>query len=203
MKIRRWLFGLLALVLVAGGILFISGKLPADFWRPFASSFGAPWGDFQVKYTVKERLDIFIGAIAKGNNDGALAGWHIPSELSAEVATPLAERRDKLIALLSGSDVSPNYSILDVQLWGPRCCENSYPSVPTSYISAIGARVTIQLVDKQGNPLDIYYVDIFAPPSRQNDWGAVKYWQIVDVYSPSEKPLYWPYVFTPEVKPVP
>jgi hypothetical protein len=194
--------GIFLLVAVTG--LLILGKSLEVMWRPFSSTYGSPIETINVYWTLKNRLDDYFQSATSGDIDKALANWKLPAdEIPSNKLALLSERRDNVTSFLISKNVSPDYSILEIILWSPQCCESRTPGVTGSYTTAIGARVTLQLIDKSGNPLKIYIADIFAAPSHMGYWGESKYWYIRDLYTIDDEPIYWRYKYVPNIEPLP
>ncbi len=193
------------LILIAVTFLALMRSFEA-MWRPFVSTYGSPVGMLHVYRVLKGRLDGYFCPLANGEVDKAMAAWKLPAdEIPPEKLTPLTQRRDTVTFSLAEANVSCDYSILKVVLWGPRCCENEMPGIiqDVAYISAIGARVTVQIVDKNNDPVGIYTADIFAASLQQGYWGEPEYWYIRDIYPEDDAPLFWPYKHRIIIEPVP
>jgi hypothetical protein len=194
--------GIFLLIAVTG--LLILGKSLEFIWRPFSSTYGSPIETINVYWTLKNRLDDYFQSVASGDIDKALAEWKLPAdEIPSDKLALLSERRDNVTSFLVSENVSSDYSILEIILWGPKCCESRTPGITGSYTSAIGARITLQLIDKSGNPINMYIADIFATPSHQGDWGQPQYWYIRDLYSIDDEPIYWRYKYVPSIEHLP
>ena len=139
--------------------------------------------------TPQAKLEIYVRAIANGDQETALDQWEMPHLSNQEQLNALAERRRQIISDLLPAELSPKFTILDIQWWGT-CCE---PGVLEESRDAGGARIRVQLLDKQGLPL-IYVFDIFV--RNLPYWGAaegypLRHWVIRDVYPEGQEPLYW------------
>lgn len=186
-----------------GAIYLVINLAVEPVWQPYASTYGSPFGEIQVWVAIKERLDGYLVPLSEHDIQRALHVWEVPEELPKERLSALNQRKQEITAFLAKSNVDSTYSILDMQRWNPPCCEFSFPGVTDSYTLAIGVRVKVQLINKDGDPIGIYNFDIFAPPSKYAHWGETVYWRIRDVYPEGNEPLYWRYLAKIHIEPFP
>lgn len=145
------------------------------------------------------RLDAYVRAILRGDGRAAWDAWELPQwELAAGRSAALQKRRQDVTRDLLAAGIRPDYSILHIEWWRT-CCE---PGVTSDSRSAGGARIQVQFVDRQGQPL-AYTVDVFTGDGAY--WGAamgypVRHWVLRDVYPADEQPLFWRYVYEPAVR---
>jgi len=148
--------------------------------------------------TPQKRIDAFISSIRADRGRRAFTLWEIEGSASQESANPLKARRKQVIADLVGAGITNDTLILGTEWW-TTCCE---PHVTCREIEAGGARVSVQVLDKDGNP-QLYIFDVFN--REQPYWGGAegyrrRDWVIRDVYPFEEEPLYWPFLFDPKVR---
>ncbi len=142
--------------------------------------------------TPQAKLEVYVHAIAHGDQVTALDQWELPHLSNQEQLNALVERRRQVTSDLLAAGLSPKFTILHIQWWGT-CCE---PGVLKESRDAGGARMHVQLLDKKGLPL-VYVFDIFV--RNLPYWGAaegypVRHWVIRDVYPEGQEPLYWRFV---------
>lgn len=139
--------------------------------------------------TPQAKATAYVRAVARGDEKAALELWEVPSPPDQEQLQALAERREQVTSELIAARVEPDFILLDAEWW-TTCCE---PSVTPDPRSAGGARMTVQLLDKEGSPA-IYVLDVFVRDGPY--WGAAagypfRHWALRDVYPEGQEPLYW------------
>ena len=144
------------------------------------------------------KIENFVKAIVSKDSTSAVKLWETDGISPVDLQSDLVKRREKVISDLVAEGLSPDYLVLSVEWW-TTCCE---PSVTCSAQNAGGARIQVQFLDKNGNPLR-YVFDIFT--REQPYWGdAAGYpprdWVIRDVYPYEEKPLFWKLVHEAETR---
>jgi hypothetical protein len=185
-----------------GEIVFDLTRLgPA--WRPFASAYGSPFDILEIYVTLSDKLDKYIIAVVTKNINQSLSEWKLDDlNLDNKKLRALSLRREQITSTLMDLNIKTEYSILDVQIWSPQCCENLTPGITNSSRTAIGARILFQLINKAVKPLSWYVADIFIAPYEMSSWGEPERWYIRDIYPNNDKPLYWRYIYTYDIKPV-
>jgi hypothetical protein len=141
------------------------------------------------------QIAAFVQAIVRGDRSTALELWEIGD---THTQGELVRRRERVISDLVAAEVGPDYMILDVEWW-TTCCE---PSVTCDSRNAGGARVMVQFLDQNGQPI-LYTFDVFA--REQPYWGAAmgypsRDWVIRDVYPQGQEPLFWTQVYEPQIR---
>ncbi len=141
----------------------------------------------------QELVAAFVKAIVENNRSGALELWKVNGVPMQE---ELAKRREMVVSDLMQAGIQPDYMILGIEWWRA-CCE---PSVTCNPRDAGGARISVQFLDGEENPVH-YTFDIFT---RKPYWGAAagyppREWVIRDVYPEGQKPLFWPLVYEPRI----
>lgn len=147
------------------------------------------------------RVEAFIKAIHNNDASSALNLWEIEAPAGADPPGALHKRRDELISQLMARGVRDEFLVLDIEWW-TTCCE---PSVTNNSRNAGGARMRVQLLDQQGNPLSVTF-DVFT--REQPYWGDAagnprRDWVIRDVYIPEQQPLFWRMVYEPVIRYLP
>jgi hypothetical protein len=146
---------------------------------------GSPNGKLVFEWltgeTPQAKVGAYVLALALGNKGAALAWWGAPDDLS--------DRRAQVVSELLASGLSPRFSITRIEWWST-CCE---PHVIHEPRGAGGARVRVQLYDRQGAPL-LYTFDIFVSGGAY--WGPaanypLRHWVIRDIYPDGDAPLFW------------
>jgi hypothetical protein len=172
-------------------------------WRPFASAYGSPFGMLEIYVTLSGKLDKYFVSIANNHLQQSISEWRLDDlDIDDEKLSALEKRREQITSTLQELDINAEYSVLDVQIWSPQCCESRNPGISNSSITAIGARILTQLINKVGKPLGWYVVDVFIAPSEMSSWGEPERWYIRDIYPDGDTPLYWSYIYTYEIKSV-
>ncbi len=148
--------------------------------------------------TPQAKLETYVYAIAKGDQETALDQWEMPHLSNQEQLDALAERRKHVTSDLLAAKLNSQFTILDIQWWST-CCE---PGVLEESRDAGGARIRVWLLDKKGLRL-IYVFDIFVRDLPY--WGAAegypfRHWVIRDVYPEGQEPLYWRFVLVTNVE---
>jgi len=145
----------------------------------------------------QSQVDGFVQAIIRGDYAGAVTLWEIQDDSSSNTQSELINRRERVISDLIAEGINPEYTIMDIEWWRT-CCELS---VIHDSRDAGGARIRVQFLDQVGNPLQ-YTFDVFA---REQPYfgGAQSYperdWVIRDVYPLDREPLFWLYIYQPQV----
>jgi len=184
LSLSRWkIASVVALALVtlyAAGWFF----LPSDGSRGFS-----PW-DRLTGETPSAKVAAYVGAVARGDEATALRLWELPStNLPDGRAAALGRRRMDVTRALIAAGVRSDVTIRSVEWWRT-CCE---PGVIADPGEAGGARLQIQLVDRQGSALR-YVVDVFDRDGAY--WGAAagnpaRHRVVRDVYPADQPPLFW------------
>lgn len=144
--------------------------------------------------TPEARIKTYVRAVLRGDEEAALAAWELPNGPS----TALAERRQAVTRELIAADLQDDFLILRSEWWRT-CCE---PGVTCDSRNAGGARVSVQFLNQQGLPV-IYIFDVFH--RHGSYWGAAagyptRHWVLRDVYDQGQEPLFWRWVYEPEVR---
>lgn len=142
--------------------------------------------------TPQYKVKAYVLAIARGDKAVALDQWELPSLSNQEQMDTLVEEAKQVTSDLLATELNPRFTILHLEWWGT-CCE---PSVSSDPRDAGGARMHVQLLDKNGTPL-VYIFDVFVRDLPY--WGAaegypLRHWIIRDVYPEGQEPLYWRFV---------
>ena len=137
----------------------------------------------------------FVQAIVRGERSTALELWEVKN---ADTQSELTRRRESVISDLINAGISPDYMVLRVEWW-TTCCE---PSVTCDSRNAGGARMMVQFLDKNGQPI-LYTFDIFT--REQPYWGSAagyppREWVIREVYAYGQKPLFWTRIYESQVR---
>ena len=144
------------------------------------------------------RVSDFVQAIVHHDDASALQLWEVFDDSSSGTQSGLVKRRADVISDLMAEGISPDYLVLDVEWW-TTCCE---PSVTNDSRNAGGARIGVQFLDRDGNPIH-YTFDVFA--RRQPYFGGAegyppRDWVIRDVYSDDQEPLFWLLIYEPQIR---
>jgi hypothetical protein len=140
--------------------------------------------------TPEAKVGAYVNAVARGQVTQALTLWELPTwQLPDETEARLSARRQSVTQQLAGLPVRAQFNILGIQWWST-CCE---PHVIPEPRDAGGARLYVQLFDKDGMPLR-YVFDLFT--REQPYWGAAlnyppRQWVLRDVYPDTQAPLFW------------
>lgn len=137
----------------------------------------------------------FVQAIVRGERSTALELWEVKN---ADTQSELTRRRESVISDLINAGISPDYMVLRVEWW-TTCCE---PSVTCDSRNAGGARMMVQFLDKNGQPI-LYTFDIFT--REQPYWGSAagyppREWVIREVYAYGQEPLFWTRIYESQVR---
>ncbi|MBC8492155.1 MAG: hypothetical protein H8D43_00105 [Chloroflexi bacterium] len=137
----------------------------------------------------------FVQAIVRGERSTALELWEVKN---ADTQSELTRRRESVISDLMNAGISPDYMVLRVEWW-TTCCE---PSVTCDSRNAGGARMMVQFLDKNGQPI-LYTFDIFT--REQPYWGSAagyppREWVIREVYAYGQEPLFWTRIYESQVR---
>ena len=149
--------------------------------------------------TPEARIKTYVNAVLRGDEEAALAVWELPSwEPPNGQSVALAERRQAVTRELMAADLQDDFLILRTEWWRT-CCE---PGVICDSRNAGGARVSVQFLNQQGLPV-IYIFDVFHRYGSY--WGAAagyptRHWALRDVYAQGQEPLFWRWVYEPEVR---
>jgi hypothetical protein len=144
------------------------------------------------------RIADFVQAVARKDSPAALALWEIRDNSPADMQSPLAARREEIIADLIARDIAPDYVILDTEWWRT-CCE---PGVINDWRNAGGARIHVQFMTGNDDPIH-YYFDVFTrqQPYAGDAAGYPKQnWVIRDVYPADQQPLFWPLIYEAQIR---
>jgi hypothetical protein len=141
------------------------------------------------------QIAAFVQAVVRGDRSAALELWEIEDTYEQ---SELARRRESVISNLVAAGIAPDYMVLGVEWW-TTCCE---PSVTCDSRNAGGARIRVQFLDENGQPIH-YAFDVFA--REQPYWGSAagypsRDWVIRDVYSHGQEPLFWTQVYEPRIR---
>ncbi len=149
--------------------------------------------------TPQDKVGAYVQAIIQKDRSVAMKIWDLSDlSLDSDKYAALQERRKMITSELLQYGIQPTYLILRTEWW-TTCCE---PSVTCDSHSAGGARMYVQFLDSQGQPLQ-YVFDVFT--REQPYWGAAmgyppRHWVIRDIYPSDQQPLYWPMIFEPNVR---
>ena len=149
--------------------------------------------------TPEARIKTYVNAVLRGDEEAALAVWELPSwELPNGQSVALAERRQAVTRELIAADLQDDFLILRTEWWRT-CCE---PGVTCDSRNAGGARISVQFLNQQGLPV-VYFFDVFH--RHGSYWGAAagyptRHWTLRDVYAQDQEPLFWRWVYEPEVR---
>ena len=144
------------------------------------------------------KVSDFVQAIVRKDNASALQLWEIYDDSPSGTQTELVKRREDVISHLIAEGISPDYLVLHVEWW-TTCCE---PSVTNDSRNAGGARISVQFLNRDGNPI-LYTFDVFA--RRQPYFGGAegyppRDWVIRDVYTDGQEPLFWLLIYEPQIR---
>jgi hypothetical protein len=128
----------------------------------------------------QSKIATFVQSIVQGDRETALKLWEVYDDPSSEQQSALMDRREKVISDLLSAKIKPDYMVLHIEWWST-CCE---PSVINDSRNAGGARINVQFLDNNGNPIS-YIFDVFT--REQPYWGGAegyqpRDWVIRDVY---------------------
>jgi hypothetical protein len=145
----------------------------------------------------QSKIAAFVQSIAQGDRETALKLWEVYDDPSSEQQSALMERREKVISDLLSAKIKPEYMVLHIEWWST-CCE---PSVINDSRNAGGARINVQFLDNNGNPIS-YIFDVFT---REPYWGGAegyqpRDWVIRDVYPYDQNPMYWLLIYEPKIR---
>jgi len=149
--------------------------------------------------TPEARIKTYVNAVLRGDEEAALAVWELPSwEPPNGQSVALAERRQAMTRELMAADLQDDFLLLRTEWWRT-CCE---PGVICDSRNAGGARVSVQFLNQQGLPV-IYIFDVFHRYGSY--WGAAagyptRHWALRDVYAQGQEPLFWRWIYEPEVR---
>ena len=137
----------------------------------------------------QSKIAAFVQSIVQDDKTTALKLWEVNDDPSSEQQRALMKRRENVISDLLSAKIKPDYMILYIEWW-TTCCE---PGVTNDSRNAGGARINVQLLDNNGNPLS-YIFDVFT--REQPYWGGAegyqpRDWVIRDVYPYDQNPMYW------------
>lgn len=187
--------------------------LPFAFLVGFVLGLGGLWQAIQMntelRYFLFEQatdnlpqaaIAEFIQSIVQKNKAAAHDLWEVYQDPSTAQQKALEERKEKVISYLMTVEIQPEYLVLSTEWWST-CCE---PRVINDSRSAGGARVNVQLMDKNGLPLS-YIFDVFT---RDPYWGSAegyppRDWVIRDVYPNYGKPMFWLFEYEPIIRLIP
>jgi len=144
------------------------------------------------------KIDDFIKAIIRLDSFSAIELWEISDDALSVSHSDLVRRREEVVSKLISETINPDYKIIYVEWW-KTCCD---PGVTNDSRSAGGARINIQFIGSNGNPIS-YIFDVFA--REQPYWGkAESYqprdWVIRDIYPNGQNPMYWLFVYEPRIR---
>jgi len=148
--------------------------------------------------TPEARVRAYVRAVLRGDEGAALAAWKLPSwELPRGQSAALAERRQAVTRQLIAADLQDEFRVRHIEWWRT-CCE---PGVMCEWRDAGGARIAVQFLEQQGLPV-AYTFDVFHRDGPY--WGAAagyppRHWVLRDVYARGQEPLFWRWVYEPEV----
>jgi hypothetical protein len=149
--------------------------------------------------TPEAKIEAFGRAIARGDEQTARNVWELPAwELPDGRSVELQARRERVTRELMAKGIQATSAILDIEWWRT-CCE---PGVINDSHNAGGARVRVQLLDRDGAPLS-YTFDVFT--REQPYWGEAmgcppRQWVVRDVYPSGEEPLFWRWIYEPSIR---
>jgi hypothetical protein len=186
-KVRRRWMGWAAIAVVIVAILCIGTVLALAL---LLSPAGNAARERVMGETPQAKITGYLKAIQRGDRSAALEAWEVGAPQQQHYAA-LSQRREKVTDELLAPGIS-GWRVLEIEWW-TTCCE---PHVTCSVRSAGGARIQVQVLDDDGNPLR-YTFDVFA--REQPYWGdamgnPVRRWVIRDVYAAGEEPLFWRWV---------
>jgi len=146
----------------------------------------------------QSKIAAFVQSIAQNDKTTALKLWEVYDDPTSEQQRALMERRENIISNLLSAKIEPEYMVLHVEWW-TTCCE---PSVTCDSRNAGGARIMVQFLDKNGQPM-LYTFDVFT--RDQPYWGGAagyppRDWVIRDVYPHGQKPLFWIQIYEPQIR---
>ena len=166
---------------------------------PGAPPWRATVQELITRETPQAKVAAYVQAIVGGNEEAALAAWELrAAELPDGRPTALSQRRRDVTRQLMAAGVDADYTILGVEWWGT-CCE---PGVTHDSRDAGGARIAVQFLDREGLPL-LCTFDVFHRGGSY--WGAAagypaRSWALRDVYAQADEPLFWRWVYEPNVR---
>jgi len=184
----------LVIVILGGGVLAVrlSGPSPGAALR--ATILERIRGE-----TPQAKMHAYVCAVLRGDEEAALDAWMLRDpELSNGRSDALRERRQDVTQQLIAAELDANYMIMRIEWW-TTCCE---PGVTCDARNAGGARIHVQFLDRDGLPL-AYVFDVFHRDGPY--WGSAagnppRRWALYDVYPRDEEPLFWRYVYEPNVR---
>lgn len=132
--------------------------------------------------TPEAQLDLFIGAVERGDIERARSLWVIPGGYNEPLRSALEARRLAVTEGLARARPA-SHTIERAQWWGT-CC---MPHVIATSAGAGGVRYRVSFAGVGG-----YVVDIFAmDTSWLYDGQPARGWAVRDVYPANEMPVYW------------
>lgn len=143
------------------------------------------------------KIAAFVQSIVHDDKTTALKLWELGGA-SSEQQSALGKRREGVISDLLASKINPEYTVLGIEWW-TTCCD---PNVTNSSRDAGGARINVQFLDKNGDPIS-YIFDVFT--REQPYWGGAegyqpRDWVIRDVYPYDQSPMYWLLIYEPQIR---
>ena len=145
----------------------------------------------------QSKIAEFVQSIVQDDKTTALKLWEVYDDPSSEQQRALMKRRENVVSDLLSAKIAPEYMVLHIEWWST-CCE---PGVINDSRSAGGARINVQFLDNNGNPIS-YIFDVFT---REPYWGSAegyqpRDWVIRDVYPYDQNPIYWLLVYEPKIR---
>ncbi len=154
------------------------------------------WRERLAGETPQAEISAYMKAILRGDRRAAIDRWEVAAS-EAERTARLEQRREQVTGELLGLGAS-EFTVFEPQWW-TTCCE---PHVTCSSRSAGGARVLVQVLDRDGMP-QIYVFDVFS--REQPYWGDAmgsppRDWVVRDVFAVDQEPIYWRMVYESNVR---
>ncbi len=187
MKVFRFvLYGLL--LLAAGLAGFIIGLLSLGDYSPNMLL------EFISGETPQAKITRYLQAVEAQDRAAALDAWLLPPENSGNFKQ-LSERRELVTDELLARNIT-HFMIFEPQWWGT-CCD---PGITSHQRNAGGARVSVQVLDSEGQPWS-YTFDVFVNGPYFGDaiGNPYRHWFLRDVYPRGEFPIFWKLLYEGEV----
>lgn len=186
-------------------------SIPLTFLLGIVVGVGGLWfaiqNDIDLRYFLLEqatedlpqsKVAEFVQTIVQGDKETALKLWDVYNDPSSEQQSALMERRENVISDLLSAKIEPEYMVLHVEWW-TTCCGQS---VINDSRDAGGARINVQFIDNNGNPIS-YIFDVFTreqPYVGSAGGYPPREWVIKDVYLYDQEPMYWLLIYEPKIR---
>lgn len=136
--------------------------------------------------TPQAKVSSYLALVSRGEQDKALALWPASEWLGPEYEA----RRHSVTTELEALGPELSHRVLEIEWWST-CCE---PHIITDSREAGFARLWVEVTRADEVRLYTYVFDVLAPGGCcWGEWEGypVRHWQVLDVYSVGEEPLYW------------